>query len=576
MAQLTLAERARVARLAADRARRSAVARVLGSPLLRWRYGAPVADELLIVPQDLRTADASFADEIAVGHFGLAGRVAYLETGSPFDLRPPSEDWARELHGFSWLRHLRAAANTRSTRAALSLVRDWIAHARARSGIAWEPAVVGRRLISWIVNAPILLEGVDQKTYDRTADSLADQLVHLSATWRDAPDGYPRLLAILGVAYGELCIAGHERHLDKVESQLAGELNHQVLPDGGHASRNPGMLVELLLDVLPLRQCFVARGRRAPAELEETIARCLPMLRYMRLGDGTLARFNGMGAPSIDALATALAYDSGRAHTITEAPQSRFVRMERDGVIVIVDTGSPPPIELAAQAHAGCLSFELSDGTAPVFVNGGAPGPADPEWRSVSRATASHNTLCLADTSSSRLVRHPLLERLVGGVPIRLPDRVRASMGSGNEGDLLETAHNGYLGEFGLLHRRKLALAADGSRFAGVDRLGPPRGTLRLVRDLPFAIHFHLHPSVECWTAGTGAASLSLRTGKRWRFLAEGAQMSIEPSVHYADLAGPARSHQIVLRGTSSGETEVRWRLQRGDGSGEGTGPDSA
>ena len=31
-------------------------------------------------------ADASFATEIAAGHFGLAGRVAHLGSGSPFDL----------------------------------------------------------------------------------------------------------------------------------------------------------------------------------------------------------------------------------------------------------------------------------------------------------------------------------------------------------------------------------------------------------------------------------------------------------------------------------------------------------
>ena len=95
MPQLTVSERTRLARLATDRVRRAAMARLLGSPLLRWRYGAPIADELLIVPQDLRTADPSFADEVEAGHFGFAGACAYIGDGSPFDLPPPSADWER-------------------------------------------------------------------------------------------------------------------------------------------------------------------------------------------------------------------------------------------------------------------------------------------------------------------------------------------------------------------------------------------------------------------------------------------------------------------------------------------------
>ena len=552
-----------MAQLVAERTRRGAVARVLSSRLLRWRYGAPVADELLIIPQDLRTADASFAGEIEQGHFGLVGRVATLSTGSPFDLRPPSDDWARELHGFAWLRHLKAAGTEAATATALDLTRSWIGRSRARSGIAWEPAVLGRRIMSWIANAGLLLDNVDQPTYDGITDSLADQLVHLSGTWRDAPDGYPRLLALTALAYGDLCVAGHERRLAEVEAMLAAELKRQVLPDGGHLSRNPALLVDLLLDLLPLRQCFVSRQRVVPLALETAIARMLPMLRYMRLGDGTLARFNGAGAPSIDLLATAIAYDSSPAAQLTEAGQSHYARMQRGAVVLITDVGSPPPLELAGQAHAGCLSFELSVGTTLVFVNGGAPGPAEDEWRALSRATASHNTLCLGNKSSSKLVRHPLLERLVGAAPIRFPDHVTSTLTRGDDGDLLDASHDGYVRVFDIVHHRKLALAADGAKLVGVDRLGPVRGQLRLAQDVPFAFHFHLDPQVHCDRDGDGSARLLLRSGETWRFSATNAQLSVEPSVHYADLAGPARSLQIVLRGASWGETEVRWRFER-------------
>src|SRR2546423_9295598 len=96
--------------LAMQRARRGALARMRRSRLMLWRYRSPTADELLLAPPDLRAHDATFADEVAAGSFGLAGSVARLRGRLPFPLQPPTLAWARELHGFGWLRYLYAAA----------------------------------------------------------------------------------------------------------------------------------------------------------------------------------------------------------------------------------------------------------------------------------------------------------------------------------------------------------------------------------------------------------------------------------------------------------------------------------
>ncbi len=565
MPALTLTEQTRLARLATDRVRRAAVARLLGSRLLRWRYGAPVADELLIIPQELRTADPSFASEIDVGHFGFGGAAAYIGDGSPFDLKPPSPEWERELHGFGWLRHLRAADQDTARDQAVDLVLDWIRRHGNRGGVAWEPPVVGRRLISWIANASLLLEDVDQATYDRVADSLGDQLIRLSATWRDASAGYCRLMSLTALVLADLCVAGHDKHLGEIETEFAEELEAQILPDGGHISRNPGIPVELLLDFLPLRQCFSVRDRPAPAALNAAIDRMLPMLRFMRLGNGGLARFNGMGAPHVDALATVLAYGDVPANLPSLCPQSGYARLQRGETILIADVGSPPALELAGQAHAGCLSFEMSSGRWPLLVNCGSPGPADQDWRAAARATASHNTLCIGSRSSSKLVRHDLLESLVGAPPIRFPQHVSARVESlEQEAIALEADHDGYLRKFGLIHRRRLILDANGWMLSGTDSLRPPKGELRLATDVPFAVHFHLHPDAGCTFNGeTRQAEIKLSGGERWVLWAQGAQLAIEDGVHCADLSGPRRALQIVLRGACYGESVVQWTLRR-------------
>ena len=83
----------------------------------------------------------------------------------------------------------------------------------------------------------------------------------------------------------------------------------------------------------------------------------MPMLRLVRLGDGLLARFNGMSVASAAGLATVLAYDDSSISELTAARDSGYVRLEREKSVVLVDTGCPPPLAIAGEAQAGCLSF---------------------------------------------------------------------------------------------------------------------------------------------------------------------------------------------------------------------------
>lgn len=563
--ELTLKDRLRKAARTVE-VRQPTVVGALAAPLRRWTERIS-SDHLMIVPTDLRTADPSLWDELAHGQFGLAGHMANLRGESPFVVAPPSPAWERELHGFSWLRHLAAAGQPEAGLAARQLALEWIVRFSEAKGIAAEPAVAARRLIAWLSHVDTLLEEADKRAYGTITGSLGRQLTRLKASWREAPLGYPRLLALTGLAFGALSLAGHDRHLKDIETGLAAELAWQILPDGGHVSRNPAVLVELLLDLLPLSQCFTARGRRLPPALGEALERMLPMLRHLRLGDGMLARFNGVGAAPAAGLATVLAYDDGSLSDVGEARASGYARLQRGDTVVLADVGRPPPLALSGSAQAGCLSFEMSAGRQLLFVNGGVPDPSAADWLHVARGTASHNTLTLGEKSSSRLIAHRKLEALVGAAPLRYPDRVVWDMAVDDGAQVLEASHDGYHRRTELMHYRRLRLSADGLRLDGDDRLDGLNGKLRLRADLPFSIHFHLAPGVraDCGD-GTREVLIRLADGQLWRFRAEGAGLSVEESAHFAGSIGPRPALQIVLRGATCGGVHVVWSLERQQG----------
>ena len=97
-----------------------------GHPLIRWHFLPRKTDRLLIAPQDLRTADGTRASEIYAGRFAFAGKVVICDGRSPFEITPPSEEWAAQLLGFGWLRHLRAAESGITRANARALVDEWI------------------------------------------------------------------------------------------------------------------------------------------------------------------------------------------------------------------------------------------------------------------------------------------------------------------------------------------------------------------------------------------------------------------------------------------------------------------
>ena len=162
------------------------------------------------------------------------------------------------------------------------------------------------------------------------------------------------------------------------------------------------------------------------------------------------------------------------------APPSGYLRLERGSTAIVMDAGAPPDLDMAGSACAGSLSFEMSTGSDLLFVNAGRPIAPDAHARALARSTASHNTLCLNDQSSSTLIRNAKLEQAIGAVPIRHPDVVKCMVAQDEAGITVEASHDGYLPRFSLIHARKLQLDATGTRLDGVDTPQPRQGRAAL------------------------------------------------------------------------------------------------
>lgn len=560
MAGVTVGERTRLSLILMRRGLRRASGRVNNLPLMPWRLIPRKSDRLLLAPQDLRTADGTRASEIYSGRFAFAGKVVICDGRSPFELNPPSDEWAAEVYGFGWLRHLRAADSAITRANARALVDEWISLQGNWHPLAWRSDVLSRRVMSWISQAPLILQDVDAAFYRRFMRSLTKQVRFLRHNAAEARDGAPHLQVTTALMYATLCMASQERHIRGVTRRLGEELDAQVLPDGGHISRNPGVIVDLLLDLLPLKQAFASRNVAPPPELMNAIDRMMPMLRFFRHDDGNFALFNGMGPTAPDLIATILAYDDVRGEPVSNAPHSGYQRLKINNLLVLMDTGTPPPMAMSQEAHAGCLAFEFGAGSQRIVVNCGVPAINRESWRQVARATPAHSTVTFNNASSCIFREEGAFRELIGVPIVDGPSRVSVARNEHGDSIVLRASHDGY-GRFGIIHQRAVMLTAGGNKLEGEDVFMPTHGEMLPHGALDeFAVRFHLHPAVKASRRQDGhGAMLVLPNKDVWSFDSHEDRVELEESVYLGGSEGPRRTVQLVIHGRARQVPRVHW-----------------
>jgi uncharacterized heparinase superfamily protein len=217
------------------------------------------------------------------------------------------------------------------------------------------------------------------------------------------------------------------------------------------------------------------------------------------------------------------------------------------------------------EAHAGCLSFELSWKQHRLVINCGLPAVNRENWRQVARATPAHSTVTFSDRSSCRFLGSIAARRLLGGTPIIAgPRNVSIDRETELDGTVLHASHDGYANDCGIIHTRAISLSADGSALDGEDSFTPAEGHAHLARTGDeYAIRFHLHPAIKASRLADGrGVILLLQDRELWTFATLADSVELEESVFLAGSDGPRRTVQIVIYGRVSQQAAVRWSFR--------------
>jgi uncharacterized heparinase superfamily protein len=531
----------------ARRALLGAADRLVTSPLTRWAWTGPAAEEYPSLLSEYRPTDRESVLEMIEGRYLLASKLVDTNGVSPFAVEDTAHpDWVDELEAFTWLRHFREARNNDERAFARALTLDWIGRHGAFDRATWSLTLCARRVLNWLRHYNLLIEGANEDEAAQIGRSIGTQIQSLRVRGTLASDPVDRLMAALALAGVALCAEKREPEIAARLQRVHALLDEQIDDDGLHKTRSAIVQLLVMEELVTVRQALSRSYERYAADFANLLESMHRALDAISLGTGEAAYFNGTGQMPHDLMVAVQAQSPARARSTGVA--GGYGRLIAGRSIVVADSGLVPEPQFSARMHASALAFEFSHGRDLVVCNCG-PSPTGEEGDALLfRQGIAHSGPTINAVSAAAIPpRGPLAGRVVQvgrGAEI-ISDEADQSVAM---------RCHGYEDRFGVVLERRLTLLAEGKSLVGQDKVIKVRGRASGV----CAYRFHLGHQTEV-IHGRDVIKLQLSSGQMWNFLWEGAEVRIEDSVRQSAYFGFHRTRQIVLEAHVADAVEVSW-----------------
>ncbi len=528
-------------------------------------------------PRDFRPLETPGAGKpLLQGRFTLAG--ISLDVPAPLDpwnRASPSRGFAESLHRFDWLPALMQEGEA-GAREALRLTLGWGRVFHRWAPFAWDPDRMARRLLHMAPALRRMGAVADDAERGLLAVLVARQARQLLRPPGPASGAATRAVAVAvtGCALAGLSGARLRRRGLK---RLSRALSRTLRPDGSHMSRSPEAGLELLFDLLMLKDGLTQLSEPMPDVVETALHQLAVATQGLTLPDGRLPGVHGGGVSTPARVSAALGaaglapISADAASTAqTQPPIGGLARMRSPLLTLVIDVEAPPRGAWTEAACAQPLALEIVCGRDRLITGcGWTPRAFE---RQGLRLTPGHSTLTLSETSLGEPLGGWQAE-LLGPRLLTRPYTVSHEERQGDGALWLEAQHDGWAPLTGLAHQRRLYLDQRLDELRAEERLFPAdqAPSPPPVLAAPYAVRFQLEPGVQASLA-RDRRSILLRghSGRGWWFRTDGPDVAIEPSVHSVE-GQTRRALQIVVRGSArtDAETRIRWKLNPAGASGD-------
>ncbi len=518
-------------------------------------------------PDPHSVGDADLGRVLCAGQFQMTGFEASFRKEHFWEISTESDHVHFHLHSFEWLDNLASFGTDEAANLSIHLQGDWIKDFSHSDPKVWNLRLTALRLIRWINHAELIGLVNSSNTNERRLVSLDMHRLFLERYWKGSRNRFDRMISLTALLCSGLFLEG-EFDQEILFENLVQELENissdlDVSPD-----RNPETLLETLTMLSWIFRACNACDVFIPDYLNRFAEKIGQILRGLRHANGDLVRFHGGAKGTAGRLDGALAHTGARAEGSAEDTLG-YARLSSGSTTIVLDAQPPNTGPNSGMAHASTNAIEMNSGWQPIIVSNGTGYLFGEDHHFASRQSNAHSTLILEDQSSASFLRGQN-QVLVEKGPINTPfQRSRAI-----DGSRIQSAHDGYIQSYGLMHARTLDLSVDGATFVCTDMLVAQseteianfeRAKSELGRALKSEVRIQIHPDIQVELDPLqGAVNLTLPNSVQWQLSHDGsATLSISSSLYYQqNLPLPRRTQQIILaKLVNKPVSQVSWSL---------------
>ena len=463
-----------------------------------------------------------------------------------------SEKDFKKLHSFFWLFTIDLKSSKKITR---SVISNWVNFNQNYSFNSWELDTLSKRIISWIANSNSFYHEGDDNFKINFTKVLKKQLNHLTNEIENAEFVNDKMIGCSAIILGGLCFKNQFHYLNTGFQLLKKIINTIFDNDGFPKSRNPRQVIFYLKYFVFIRELLKDSNTDIPEYLNEIIFYLGQSFDfYFGDNDGTFL-FNGNQILDITGIKKYLKEHGYRFNNkLSSLGGYSIIKNKKDKIIF--DFGPAPEKKYSADYQSGALSFEIFHDKEKLITNCGYFQNYKHKLNVLSKSTAAHSTLSIDDRSSCKFKKDKL------GY-FTLENTMKISNKKTYHDDEMweiQGVHDGYLKEYGILHKRNIKFFPKEFKYVGEDLITCKKN----FRRVGFDIRFHLEPETNAIKTQNKQSILLQLKKTGWKFTCNHKNFGIETGLYFGKKDSYSENKNIYVNGEITKEEEViRWEIKR-------------
>ena len=425
--------------------------------------------------------------------------------------------------------------------------------------MVWETSIISKRIMSWILNADIILKNSNFAFKRNFIESIIIQTNHLRKNFKYEIDHQKKIEVIATLILSGLVFKEYEENyeysLNELEKIIATFFDDKGFP----LTRSPNDLLNYTKYFLLIKEVIKDAQKYVPETLEKMLEKNLECLKQITTPTNSLPLFNG----SVENDLTNF-YDFINHFKIKiKKPKINLgnihiIKNKKD--VIYFEAGDPPMKNYSSCYQSGPLSFEYFFDDQKIITNSGFGINISNKARFLSRFTSSQSALCLNDTSIVGFETSKMMNKAYGFLIKRDFKILNLEHKNDSNKVQVEASHNAYLKNFGCIHNRSLSIDKINNKIVGQDKLIRKK----LDTKIKYDVRFHLYPGITAvQTIGGNTLLIQINKNKALMFSTNEKSLKIEKSIFFGGQK-VLDNYCILISGImDDDEKTINWEIKK-------------